>query len=72
MSSAVTLGVGLPALLARGLAIASNGHMVSLSSSGQNGLMDSYKYHCCLALSPRGGMSEGSSSPSGVQDSISK
>ena len=45
------------------------GHVMSLSSSGQNGLICSNRYHWWSALKPRGG---GNSCASGDQDSFKR
>ena len=63
---------GVPSLLAQSLGIEGKGQVVSLSASGQNGRMESCKYHCRSGVSPCGGMTVGSSSVSGVQGSFSR
>ena len=67
----LTSGFGVPSLLARSCGTESSGQVVSLSSSGQNGRMESYKYHCRSGVSPGGRMTVGNSSASGVQGSFS-
>ena len=62
-SSGCSRQTGVPPLLV-GLATDGNGQTMSLSSSAQNGRIDSNKYHCRSALSPFGEMASGSSSVS--------
>ena len=46
--------IGVPSLLVQGFGREWSGQTVSLSLSGQNWRMESYKYHCRSMLSPNG------------------
>ena len=53
-----------------GLGTFGKGQVISLSPSGLNGRILSYKYHCRSAGSPLGGTTEGSSLESGDQRGV--